>query len=166
MQKTLGANTIGDTEENKHKNSSFFTVKHFLGSQKFYTMKDLKLIKHFRRSCDPLAAAGWHRSFTLSKNSNASSQTQSTSKKLSFKNCHFVYTSLFSFQKTQKGCGMAHSVFCWQQAITEKQFYGPQCRKQCILDCTSILVFASNSRAVPMLLHNLSTPENFEIRQR
>lgn len=132
MWKPLGANTTGGTEENKHKTSRFSTAKHFLDSQKFYTVKDLKPMKYFRKSCDPLLAAGWHKSFTLSKNSNASSQAQNKLKKLSLKNSTLF--TLLSFQKTQRSCGMAHSMCCWQQAITEKHFCGPWCRKQCIRD--------------------------------
>lgn len=102
----------------------------------FTQIKDLKLEKHFRKSYDSVLyqqlrdtrALGHPRPVT------PCFRHKTNWKRCSWKIVNFVSASLFSFQrlKTQRSLKMAFSVFCWQQDISVKYLYGPQCRRECI----------------------------------
>lgn len=49
MQKPLGANSIGDAEENKHKNSSFFYSKAFPGQSEVLYNERPQTYKTFQK---------------------------------------------------------------------------------------------------------------------
>lgn len=70
--------------------------------------------------------------------------------------------SHFRILRTKKGSNTAHLVSCWQQLLSVKYFYRPQCKGECLfhmLHSSSICLQPINYLSQPVLLYILTSPK-------
>lgn len=130
--------------------------------QKFHPMKHLKLTKHFRKSTDsvPYQSLGATR---CQEQQCFVSDTKHIKKYATDKLSALFKLSCSHFRilRTKKGSNTAHLVSCWQQLLSVKYFYRPQCKGECLfymLHSSSICLQPINYLSQPVLLYSLTSP--------